>query len=256
VGFPIALVLLIAVLFRPIAAVLRPIPRWLDLSLARLDDLLPPTRILTCGTRWWSLLALTAAVVTFAGQESLRWLWVLAVLASPLWPLSQVADRRLKALKSIPLTHSPTARCDKCENDFRRSFQCCDQRLCTDCFLDHVNERSVHEPPLADSALAFATIFNTSNLAEARLQKTLWLFSQLKRDDPGLTDAMRVSDALADIDNIKFTTCQKCGGALRHFFVEGEKVLCTDCFLDHCAEIEKGTAQPISQPSGQLKSSR
>jgi hypothetical protein len=68
----------------------------------------------------------------------------------------------------------------------------------------------------------------------------LWLCTQYKPDDPNLIKE------IVDIDNIKFTICQKCDRTLRHFFVEGEKVLCTDCFLDHCAEIGKGTAPPIS----------
>jgi hypothetical protein len=252
VGFPIALVLFIAVVFRPIAIVLRPIARWLEFFLARLDELLPPSRSLTRATRWWSMLALAAAGVTFAGQESggspeavwnLRWLWVLAALASPLWPLSQVVERRLKALNPVPPARSPTIRCDQCKSDLRRSFRCCNQRLCTDCFIDHVSAGSGHEPPLADSALAFATFFDTSNPEVARAAKMLCVHSHTDRND-----LWGLSDALADIDNIKFTSCQKCNRTLRHFFVESEKVLCTDCFLDHGAEIANGSARPSSQP--------
>jgi len=154
-----------------------------------------------------------------------------------------VQDRRDVVLES---THE--LRCDKCKSHLRRSFRCCNQRLCTDCFIDHVSAAGGHEPPLADSVLAVAKFFNTSNLETARAQKMIWAYLQFKRDDPGLSEANRMSDALADIDNIKFTICQKCDAALRYFCVEAEKVLCADCFLDHCAEVANGSARPSSQP--------
>jgi hypothetical protein len=83
--------------------------------------------------------------------------------------------------------------------------------------------------------LALATIFNTSDPAAARVQKMPCFF-------PNTSKAIRLCWKRLRIDAIKFTTCRRCGGTLRHFSVESDKVLCADCFLDHCDEIEKDIA--------------
>jgi hypothetical protein len=128
-------------------------------------------------------------------------------------------------------SNHPRAECAKCERPLvRHRYRCCGQRLCADCYLDHVMDNRAHEPPLSDETIAFA-VSSASPEAE-RTFKLLWLFDQYGRDDP------LVIQRAANIEKIKFTLCQRCDGALRHFFICDGKVFCADCWLDHCGEVE------------------
>jgi hypothetical protein len=99
VGFPI-IVGIVLFRFAP------PFGRRLDWFLAQLQELLPSSPVLTRAMHWWSAIALAAATITFALEDpgdsylpNLSWLWLLAALAVPLWPISQVVQRRLNLEK-------------------------------------------------------------------------------------------------------------------------------------------------------------
>jgi hypothetical protein len=162
----------------------------------------------------------------------------------------------------VPECKQEPPRCEKCDGEVRHLYNCCGEKLCADCYLDHASEsregvqvdpkhadlpaplaravsgQNTHDPPLPEATLSFLA---TSGPSASQLQKFFWLQHQYEKGDP------RLDQAIANIDEVEFTNCQKCDGRLRRFFECEGKIFCTDCWLDHCAEIEKAAGRPTSQ---------
>jgi hypothetical protein len=126
--------------------------------------------------------------------------------------------------------------CEKCDGRIRYRYRCCGQRLCADCYLDHVREDRPHEPPVPEQAMALAITSDPRDPHNLGSGKLMWLLDEYGPD--------RFREALRDIDEIEFTICQRCGSPLRRVFVCHDKALCTDCWLDHCGDIEKRRRAP------------
>jgi hypothetical protein len=164
---------------------------------------------------------------------------------------SDHAERRYGRLAEAIRKAALPARCEKCDGEIRNLYQCCGQRFCADCYLDHASEsregvqvdpkfaanlpfaravsgRDTHDPPLPEATLGF--LATSGQPTAARLYKFSWLQHQYEKGDP------RLDEGIANLDKIEFTNCQKCDGRLRRFFECEGKIFCTDCWLDHFAE--------------------
>jgi len=144
-----------------------------------------------------------------------------------------------------------SGRCEKCQGNIRHLFECCGQRFCVDYYLDHASESrsgvqrdptkdvtqltpleralaapDTYEPPLSEETLSFLA---TSGPETARLRKLL-APDQYGKGDPSS------AEGVANVDEIEFTICRNCDRSPPRFFVSEGKALCTDCWLDHCAE--------------------
>ena len=177
---------------------------------------------------------------------------VLLILAS------DQAERRYGRVAEAIRKAAVPARCEKCDSEIRHLYRCCAKTLCADCYLDHASEsregvqvdpkhanlpaplasavsgQNTHDPPLPEATLSFLA---TSGPSATRLTKLMWLMDQYEKGDP-----RRMDNAIADIDKLEFTICQKCDGRLRRFFECEGKIFCTDCWLDHCAEHRSESA--------------
>ncbi len=74
---------------------------WARRTLVMLDTILPVSSVLTRVMRWWAVVVAIGSIVTFAYQDvpqkglpNFGWLWMLAILAGPLLPLSYVVKNR------------------------------------------------------------------------------------------------------------------------------------------------------------------
>lgn len=136
---------------------------------------------------------------------------------------------------SIRSADSPPALCSACGGRPRRSFSCCGQTLCADCLFDHAGENRQHPPPLSDEILALSLI--SEHATADRLNKMVWLLTESGgKSWSEKTDAEQM-EAIANIGEIEFTICQKCGRSLRRFFCKEGKVLCADCWLDELRDL-------------------
>ena len=168
-----------------------------------------------------------ASLVTLAGS-------VLLILAS------DHAERRYGRFALAIRGAALPARCDKCAGEIRHLYRCCGKKLCADCYLDHASEslegaQVAHDPPLPEETIGF--LAGERIPSAARVKKLLWLMDQYEKGDP------RLDEGIAKIDEIEFTDCQKCGRRLRRFFACKGKIFCTDCWLDHCAEVAESVAK-------------